>query len=102
MCIRDSIRAGQDTVVIFQRIVRFQCADLIVPLIMAHLRKPCIQPAKYLPHITDNAAVHQNIFINLCRVDIDLEMCIRDSSKMSIERKKITWHTSKGKRIMPI
>ena len=56
------IRTGQDTVVIFQRIVRFQCADLIVPLIMAHLRKPCIQPVKYLPHITDNAAVHHEYF----------------------------------------
>ena len=38
---------------------------------------PCIQPFQYLAHITDDTAVHQDIFVDLCRIHIDLNnLCI--------------------------
>ncbi len=70
-------RTGKLPVIIFQRIFLLQLMDFLQPCIMVVLLDQRGQTAEYLTHITLDAAVNHNVFIDLCRIDVNMQnLCI--------------------------
>ena len=73
----DDERTCQQVLIIAQRVHILHTLYVGYPLVVVHRVQPGIQLAQDDLHVPDDAGVHLNILVNLCRVNVQLEnLCI--------------------------
>ena len=69
----DHIRTGQTFFIVFQRMLFGDCLNLFDPFFMLMFFNSLIETCQHFFEISDNTAVYLNVFVDFCRIDINLE-----------------------------